>query len=287
MTYVPFILDVILIVIYPTVYTYNMYTSAYLSAKSVLVALQNSHMLYFVCFLQMQYVIWLTYTRVHTRVKDNLVFFQFRGKDGQYPTWNGVITALAGCNVICYLQVLLCWCHVFLQMFMLDDHIKTHARRHTRTRTHATYEHVVMISDVVVSVSIWASELRCPTQHTAACSRQLLLLLLEQWPLMEHGTFTYDRTRDSRGQLPSVCFFDQISKEYKVVNKQWYPKSTYLIIYFTSYFILWIRSIFLGTYWIDRMFYFPELEKQCVTLLTHNSQMRERICKSSHVFRLM
>ena len=38
---------------------------------------------------------------------------------------------------------------------------------------------------------------------------------------MEHGTFTYDRTRDSRGveQLNSMCFFDRISREYKVVNK--------------------------------------------------------------------
>jgi len=49
-------------------------------------------------------------------------------------------------------------------------------------------------------------------------------------PMIGHGTFTYGRTWDSRdvGQLPSVCFFDTISKEYKVVNKQGYPQSTYL-----------------------------------------------------------
>ena len=77
-----------------------------------------------------------------------------------------------------------------------------------------------MISDVVISVLICASELRCPTHRDLFIKLLLLLLeqlplmehlLLEQLPLMEHGTFTYDMTWDSRdvGQLHSMCFFDK------------------------------------------------------------------------------
>ena len=97
-----------------------------------------------------------------------------------------------------------CWCWT-------NTHRRTHARMHTRTRAHALYKCIDMISDVAYLCQ--SERVNRAVQHTAACSRRLLLLLLEQWPLMEHGTFTYDMTWDSRdvGHLHSVCLFYYIS----------------------------------------------------------------------------
>ena len=130
----------ILIEIYPTVYTYNIYTSVFLTG-----CMQGYT---FSCFLHM--------LCVHTWIKGRLVLSKFSCKDGHKTGLNKLIKALTECSAIWFLWVRLWWHHVLLLMFILDVHIQTPARTNSSTlaRAHIHIINYVMISGFVVSVGL-------------------------------------------------------------------------------------------------------------------------------------
>ena len=153
MTSVPFILYVILIVIYPTVNIYNMYTSAYLSGSTQ----GNKAVKRNICA-----ICHVGHMYAFTHESKGAFFFPGQRWSQANIEWTDYCLGRMQRDVsytstfivdVMSFDKCLCW---------TNSYRRTHTRMHTRTRTHAPYKYIVMISDVIVFVSICACELRCP-----------------------------------------------------------------------------------------------------------------------------